>query len=197
MCYTTGSCYAFSIGLYEGAVDTHEYVLADRSVYLSACQREQTGHSSLMGRSCRSKPRSCRCRCCCDCCGFIVWVLKEARGSLLVAPAKPGRLALVTDIIRGTLQMLPASVVVASEDGLLKPWSPTICNLSVVTQEATRFCSLSAPTLFWCCLILLDSACQVYFCCRLPLSLCPTQETYSLPVGKKLLCFKFLMEIVY
>lgn len=72
MCYTTGSCYAFSVGLDEGAVATRKYVLANRSLYLSACQWEQTGHSSLMGKNCRSKPCSCCCDHHCDCCGFII-----------------------------------------------------------------------------------------------------------------------------
>lgn len=43
--------------------------------------------------------------------------------------------------------MLAANVVVASGDGFLKPWSPTIYNLSIVPQESTHLCCLWALSL--------------------------------------------------
>lgn len=61
--------------------------------------------------------------------------------------------------------MLTANVVVASGVGVLKPWSPTTCNLAVVPQEALPLCYLQALSLmqFQCCPILMDSDCQVHF----------------------------------
>lgn len=136
-----------------------------------------------MGKSCRSKPCSCCCCCsCCNCCGFIICVLKEARDSLLVAiPTQPGRLALVTDIIKGTLQMLTASVLVSSVDGLSKLCFPTLYNLSAVPQESTHVCHLQTLSLMLLC----PEKCIPTAGCTTTISLCPIQETHSLLVGKK------------
>lgn len=88
-------------------------------------------------------------------------------------------------------------------DGHLKPWLPTICNLSNMSRESTPLCYLQTPSLvlFSGCLTLLDSACPACFLLQTGLltvsqPLLLSRDTFS-PSRKKLLCLNLLREIAY
>lgn len=102
MCYTTGSCYAFSVGLcWELEIYINMYLLTDLCIYLPVTRSRQ-GTALWWARTTgRSRALAAAAAAAMIVVAFFIWVLEDARGSLLVGvPYLPGRLALVTDIIK-------------------------------------------------------------------------------------------------